>query len=168
MSQPDHMETIESTTPLRVAMLRELRGTLEAINRAREIDRGTIAKRKTDAQDLRDEARGQAEKHVMAEIHRLLSPPIIVCDAPRAPQPSTHFPSIVLTQDSEYGIIPWLFGFPIYTIDFDGAVRKRRARRLDDGRIITRGIYEHRVGNADGTFPDGYVKRWSHRKTFWA
>jgi hypothetical protein len=59
-----------------------------------------------------------------------------------------------------------LFGFPIWTEDFDGELRKRRARYIAGGRIITSILYGRIIGNADGTFhPASYVKRWFPRKT---
>lgn len=58
------------------------------------------------------------------------------------------------------------FGFPIYTIDFDGEIRKRRAKYLKDGSsdIITTKIIGKIIGNADGSFPElSYIEKWVKR-----
>lgn len=60
-----------------------------------------------------------------------------------------------------------LFGFPIYTRDHDGVVRKVRAKRLPCGDILTRRITGYVIGYANGTFhPGSYLVRWWHRETW--
>lgn len=67
---------------------------------------------------------------------------------------------------SESRLLARIFGFPIWTVDSDGEVRSLRARRLADGRIVTRKIHGRIFGNADGTFHGrSYVMRWLHRDT---
>lgn len=56
------------------------------------------------------------------------------------------------------------FGFPIYTVDYDGEVRLRRAKPLPNGGIVTERIHGKIIGNPDGTFPDSsYVRSWFPR-----
>ena len=63
-----------------------------------------------------------------------------------------------------------LIGFPIYTQDFQGAVRKTRARRLPTGNISIGNFYslsQILIGYADGTFrADSYLSRWWYRETW--
>jgi len=61
-----------------------------------------------------------------------------------------------------------LFGFPIWTEDHDGAVRKRRALRLPNGDIVTNNICCKVIGYSDGSFHTlSYVVKWYHRETLW-
>lgn len=67
---------------------------------------------------------------------------------------------------SESRLLARIFGFPIWTIDHDWDMRKRRARRLPNGQIVTRKISGRILGYEDGTFPSScYVTRWMHRDT---
>lgn len=63
-------------------------------------------------------------------------------------------------------LVSRVFGFPIWTEDHDGEIRRRRARILPDGNIVTRKIYGEVIGYANGTFPErSYIRRWWPRKT---
>jgi hypothetical protein len=61
-------------------------------------------------------------------------------------------------------LVSLIFGEPIWTEDYDGKIRKRRMRRLSNGRVVFRGICEKVVGNADGSMVHAhYVVRWYPR-----
>lgn len=53
------------------------------------------------------------------------------------------------------------FGYPIWTMDYDGTIRKSRMFRIAGGIVAVRKIYGLTAANEDGTAPDGsYVKKW--------
>jgi hypothetical protein len=61
-------------------------------------------------------------------------------------------------------LVSFIFGEPIWTEDHDGEIRKRRMRRLFNGRVVFRAINAKVVGNADGSMVTGYyVVRWYPR-----
>ena len=63
-------------------------------------------------------------------------------------------------------LVSRIFGIPIWTEDFDGEMRKRRARLQPNGKIIFRAIWGTTIGNADGSVKHTYVRRWQPRQTF--
>lgn len=58
-----------------------------------------------------------------------------------------------------------LFGFPIWTEDYNGDKRRRRARRNPDGTVtFTDIVGRSLIGKTDGSVTSpSYVKKWYRR-----
>lgn len=57
--------------------------------------------------------------------------------------------------------IPVEVGDKIWIMDYAGEIRSASILgKLPDGRIVTEKIIGKIIGNADGTFTDGYCKEW--------
>lgn len=52
------------------------------------------------------------------------------------------------------------FGYPIWTMDTDGDVRKSRMWPIGGGKVIVRAIWSKVLAEEDGTVDNSYVKRW--------
>lgn len=51
-------------------------------------------------------------------------------------------------------------GYPIWTMDIDGEVRKSRMRPLGGGLVIVKKVWQWTIANEDGTATHSYIRKW--------